>query len=123
MMVEETGTNQIGERKYLETIYWGVVLVWAGLVFIADSLGILPQTDHGDAWSWVFLGAGLIALVAALWRATSPDWPSPTIWDYVWAGALLILGLAGFLNVQIAWPMILLLVGVALLGTAFLRRD
>ena len=38
MMLEENGTNQIGARKYLETIYWGVVLVWAGLVLVADSL-------------------------------------------------------------------------------------
>jgi len=107
--------------RHLEAFYWGGVILWAGLVFGADSLGYLPQIGGADAWSWIFLGAGLYALLLALVRVTSPDYLNPTTWDYVWAGIFLILGLGGFFSIEIAWPLILVLVGVAILAKTFLR--
>jgi hypothetical protein len=115
--------NQKEERKRLEAIYWAGVFIWAGLVFGADSLGILPQIGGADAWSWVFFGAGLYALVGALFRVVSPDLPAPTAWDYIWAAFLLIVGLGGVVNVDVAFPVILVIAGVAVLGNALLRRD
>jgi drug/metabolite transporter (DMT)-like permease len=123
MIVEENGIESVSARRRIDAIYWGIVLIWAGLVFFADNQGFLPQIGSADAWSWIFVGAGLIALVGSLWRATSPDWPSPIIWDYVWVAVLLIVGLAGFLSIQIAWPLILLLIGAAFLGSALLRQE
>jgi hypothetical protein len=40
------------------------------------------------------------------------------MWNLVWAGSLLILGLGGLTPVSISIPLILLLVGAALLGTS-----
>jgi hypothetical protein len=121
--MNDMSTEQEGKEagRHLEAIYWGGVIIWAGLVFGADSLGILPQIGGASAWSWVFLGAGLYALLGALFRITSPDYPNPTTWDWVWAGILIILGLGGFFSFNIAWPLILVLVGVAILGKALLR--
>ena len=107
--------------RHLEAIYWGGVIIWAGLIFGADSLGYLPQIGGADAWSWVFLGAGLYALLGAFFRVTSPDYPNPTISDWVWAGVLIILGFSGFFSFNIAWPLILVLVGVAILAKTLLR--
>ena len=123
MTTEQNVTNWKQDRGYLEAIYWGGVLIWAGLVFGADSLGYLPQVGGADAWSWVFLGAGLYALAGALLRAASPDYLPPTTWDYVWAGILLILGLSGFTGLEIGFSLILLLIGVAILGSALVRRN
>ena len=120
-MTTEHEKSQKEALRHLEAFYWGGVIVWAGLVFGADSLGYLPQIGGAEAWSWVFLGAGLYALAMALVRVTSPDYPNPTTWDYVWAGIFLILGLGGFFSFNIAWPLILVLVGVAILGKTFLR--
>jgi hypothetical protein len=121
--MNDMSTEQEGKEagRQLEAIYWGGVIIWAGLVFGADSLGYLPQVGGADAWSWVFLGAGLYALLGALFRITSPDYPNPTTWDWVWAGILMILGLGGFFSFNIAWPLILVLVGVAILGKTLLR--
>ena len=121
--MNDMSTEQEGQEagRHLEAIYWGGVIIWAGLVFGADSLGILPQVGGASAWSWVFLGAGLYALLGALFRITSPDYPNPTTWDWVWAGILIILGLGGFFSFNIAWPFLLVLVGVAILGKALLR--
>lgn len=121
--MNDMSTEQEGKEagRQLEAIYWGGVIIWAGLVFGADSLGYLPQVGGADAWSWVFLGAGLYAVLMAVWRVSSPDYPNPTTWDYVWAVALIILGLGGFFSFNIAWPLILVLVGVAILGKTLLR--
>ena len=109
--------------RHLEAIYWGGVIIWAGLVFGADSLGYLPQIGGASAWSWVFLGAGLYALLMALVRVISQDYPNPAASDYVWAGIFLILGLGGFFSFNISWPLILVLVGIAILGKTLLRQE
>jgi hypothetical protein len=91
MTTEQMDDTTIEEEKsqkealrHLDAFYWGGVIVWAGLVFGADSLGYLPQIGGAEAWSWIFLGAGLYALAMALVRVTSPDYPNPTTGDYVW---------------------------------------
>jgi hypothetical protein len=122
-MTIEQETSQKEARKRLEAMWWAGSLIWAGLVFGAESLGFLPQIGGASAWSWVFAGAGLYALLGAFWRATSPDQPNPTAWDYTWAGILLILGLGGFFNLEIAFPLILVLIGVVALGNMLLRRE
>lgn len=116
---EESQREALG---HLEAIYWGGVIIWVGLVFGADSLGYLPQIGGAGSWSWIFFGAGLYGLLMALFRESSEDYPSPTAWDYVWAGIFLILGLSGIFAVDIAWPVILVVVGIAILGKAFFRQ-
>jgi hypothetical protein len=111
------------KRKHLETIYWAGVLIWVGLVFGAENLGILPQIGGAEAWSWIFFGAGLYALLMALFRIASPDYSNPTAGDYIWAGVLIIIGLSGLTTLEISWPLILVLVGIVILGNALLRRN
>lgn len=118
-----TEQNKTEEHKHGEALFWAVVLLWAGLVFGADSVGVLPQIGGMDAWNWVFFGAGVVVLVGCLRRAASSDLPHPTMWDYVWAGVLMILGLSGLTTIEIGFPLILLLVGVALLATAVLSTQ
>jgi hypothetical protein len=110
------------ERKRLEGLWWAVVLIWAGLVFGADSMGLLPQIGDADAWSWIFLGAGVFGVLGALYRVISPNVPNPSTWDWVWGSFCLIIGLGGFAAVKIAWPLILILVGGVILVSALWRR-
>jgi len=53
----------------------------------------------------------------------SPDWSNPTTWDYIWSGFWLIAGLVGVTNLDILWPLAMVLVGVLALINALLRRD
>jgi hypothetical protein len=110
------------ERRRLEGLWWAVVLIWAGLVFGADSMGLVPQVGDADAWSWIFLGAGAFGILGALYRSTSSDLPNPTTWDWVWGAFCLIVGLGGFTTVNIAWPLILILVGGVFLVSVLWRR-
>ena len=83
---------------------------------------MLPQIGEAGAWSCVFFGAGLWALLINVLRVVSPDRLNPTTWDYVWTAILLIVGASGFVsNVDVAFPLILVVIGVAVLANALLR--
>jgi hypothetical protein len=121
MTVEHRQSNR-KERRRLERLWWAVVLIWAGMVFGADSMGLMPQVADADAWSWIFLGAGMIGILGNLYRVSSVDVPNPSTWDWVWSSFCLIIGLGGFITVNIAWPFILILVGGVILISVSLRR-
>ena len=118
-MNEQAQQRQLAERKkHWETLWWAGAFLWAGVVLLIDAAEMLPAVGEADAWSWIFAGAGVLALVGNFWRVVSPDEPNPTWWDHLWSGILLILGFAGFLSVEVAFPLILLLVGGVLLVRA-----
>ena len=122
LKAEETAATERKERRRLEAIWWAGALIWAGLVFAADSLGLLPQIGEADAWSWVFFGAGLYGVLGNLYRVASHNSPNPTAWDYIWSGGLLIIGLAGMSPVDVFWPLIFVLIGVVILAETLLQR-
>jgi len=110
-------------RQRLRGLWWGAVLIWVGLVFGADSLGLVPQFGDADAWSWIFLGAGVFGILGAIYRVASLSVPNATTWDWVWSGFCLIVGVGGFTTLEISWPLILMLVGGAILVNVFWVRD
>jgi len=111
------------ERQRLKGLWWALVLIWAGLVFAADSMELIPQIGDADAWSWVFVGAGTFGMLGALYRWTSLSIPNPTTWDWVWAGLCLIIGLGDFTPLNIFWPLFLILVGGVSLVNVLWPRD
>ena len=96
---------------------------WAGLIFGADSLGLLPQVGQANSWSWVFLGAGIIGLVLNFYSQMSENYANPTIWDWGWAIVFLLIGAAGFVSFNIPGWLFLIAIGVAILVSAFRPRD
>lgn len=123
-MENETGIkNRFIKRKRIETIYWAVVLIWAGIVFGAEKFGYLPQVGRADAWTWIFLGAGLYALLGSAYRLFSNNFTNPTTFDYIWGGILIIIGINSLTPVKIAWPLILIFVGIVLLIGTLKRKN
>lgn len=114
--------GKVDERKRLDAIFWGGSFLWAGLVFVADSFRLLPQIGHGDAWSWIFLGAGLYALLGNLYRMFTDSFSAAQAWEYLWAGALILFGLGGFTNLEISFALVLVLIGVVVLGGVIVRQ-
>jgi hypothetical protein len=120
MFFEEVSTS-FEKRANAEALYWAGVLIWAGLVFMFSSLGILPEIGSADAWSWVFLGAGLYGTLINLY-SSSMQVSVTTTWDYIWSGFWLVLGFSGFVAVDVFWPVVFLLIGAATLVNAFRDR-
>ena len=113
--------NAMEQWGIINALYFGGVLVWAGIVFAADSLGFLPQIGSSDAWSWIFLGSGFASLIGNLIRQASSSILNPSGFDYIFGAVLLAIGLGGFTSLYIALSVVLLLVGGAILYTALFR--
>ncbi len=113
--------NAMEQWGIINALYFGSVLICAGIVFAADSLGFLPQIGSSDAWSWIFLGAGVAALIGNLIRQASSSILNPSGFDYIFGAVLLAIGLGGFTSLYIALSVVLLLVGGAILYTALFR--
>lgn len=123
MTTEQELMAQKVEKKYIDAIFWGGALLWAGIVFGLETLGYLPQIGTAGVWSWVFLGVGIYGLLLNFARLVSASLSDATAWDWLWAIIFLVIGAAGFLSVGIPWWLFLILVGVVILGSALLRRD
>lgn len=121
-MLPERQQSSRKARKRAEGLWWAGALIWAGVVFGAESLDLLPQIGDADAWSWVFLGAGLYGLLSDLYYLSSKSAYKPTAWDWIWSGGLTLVGLGGFMTVNISWPLILIIIGAAILVSQYLRR-
>jgi hypothetical protein len=94
----------------LDTIMWAIAFIWAGLVWLASSLGYLSE----EAWSLFFLGAGALALVELAIRLLVPAHRRDLLGTLIWAGAMFFLGGWAYL-----WPLALIAIGVSILVQGF----
>jgi energy-converting hydrogenase Eha subunit E len=123
---EKTWDEKV-RRDPLGSVLWALILIWAGIVLLADNLNLLPQVgflDELDAWSYVFLGGSAIVLVGVLIRLIVPAMRRPIIGSLVFAFVLLGVGLGRvFDSTGVTWAVILIALGtIMLLGGIFRRR-
>ena len=111
------------QLKKLDTLWWAVALIWAGVVFGAESLGFLPQIGDAGVWSWIFLGVGLFGLILNFFSMSADEYADPTLWDWIWSGGLTLVGAAGFLTFDFPWWLVLIIVGAAILTSALRNPD
>jgi hypothetical protein len=122
-MATEQMTHQEVKPKRLDVFFWAGALIWAGLIFAADSLGFLPQIGQANSWSWIFLGAGLLGLVLNAISQASDNYANPTAWDWGWSVVFLLIGAAGFVSFNIPGWLFLIAIGAAILISALRPRD
>lgn len=115
-------TQEQSSLQRLDVYFWAGALIWAGLVFGASSMGILPQIGQANSWSWVFLGAGVLGIVLNLLSQSSPNISNPTAWDWGWSILFLLIGVGGFISFNIPGWLFLIAIGVLILLSAFRRR-
>jgi len=125
---EKSAEEKSYEEKYrrdpLGTLVWAVILIWAGVVMLANNFGILdririPFADSfsgfpffGDAWPFFFLGAGVILLIEVAIRLTVPDYRRPVMGTFILAIVFFGVGLG---NWNVIWPLILIVIGLSIL--------
>lgn len=108
-------------RDPLSAVFWAGILIMAGLVFLAANLGLLPKIGDTEPWHWIVFGAGVLLALEALVRTVSPDYARPTTGRLIFAGILMVAGLSGLFETQLMWPLVIVLIGVALLLKALSR--
>ena len=109
--------------KKLDTLWWAVALIWAGLVFGAESLDFLPRIADASVWSWIFLGAGFFGLVLNFFSLSADEYQDPTTWDWIWSGGLTLVGAAAFVAFDFPWWLVLIVLGGAILVSALRIKD
>ncbi len=118
---EEKEWDEKSRRDPLGAIIWPLILIWAGLVFLAANLGWLRFLAGGDnpygigTWSIIFLGAGVIILAEALVRMSVPEYRRPIMGTLILAVVFIGIGLGQLTNWGIIWPAILIIVGISIL--------
>jgi divalent metal cation (Fe/Co/Zn/Cd) transporter len=97
-------------------------LIWAGLAIMADNLGLLAHFRPLDGWDLVFIGAGLIALVAAAIRYTVPAYRRPIGGNLIIAIILLAIGLNDLVSSGVIWAGVLIIIGLGMLLRSIVGR-
>lgn len=108
----------------LSRLVWASILIYAGLIFLADAMGYLPTLRSATAWDWVKLGVGGLLLLEGLIRAFSTDHPEPNLWRLIIGVMLIGWGAAAIFNIQLTaawWPVVLIIIGISALARG-LRR-
>ena len=130
---EEKTVEEKWRRDPLGAIIWGVILIWAGLVFLADSMklfqnisvrGVFPgaETTQLEAWTIAIIGAGVILLVEAAIRLAVPAFRRPIGGTLIFAVILIGAGLGQIFSFDVIWPVIIIAIGLAVLLGGFWRR-
>jgi len=101
---------------------WALILIWAGIVFLAQNLGLLTGFEMLSPWSLVLAGAGVLLLLEVLVRLVVPEYRRPVIGTLIVGLVLLAAGLGSLQNWDLLWPILLIAAGVALLLGFITRR-
>ncbi len=116
----------------LGAVVWGLILVWAGLVFLADNMGWLGSLSFGrlfpgasvlsaGAWSLIFAGAGVIVLIGVFVRLLVPAYREPIGGSLILAAVLIGIGLGDIFGWNVIWPLVLIVIGLGVLSRNFFR--
>jgi hypothetical protein len=120
---EDMTWDEKWRRDPVSAAIWAVILIWAGIVLLADNLDLFATLEWFDAWGMILTGAGLIVLLGAVFRLLVPAYRRPVGGSLIWGAILLGLGLGDLVGSGIAWPLVLIAIGLGLLIRGLLGQD
>lgn len=125
---EEKGRGESWDEKWrsdpLNAAWWALVLIWAGLVLIAENMGILVNLGiRGEAWAIGFLGAGILALLLVVIRLLVPAYRRPVTGSIIFGFILVGIGLGELTRWDIVGALVLIAIGVSIFLSRFIRSE
>ena len=101
-------------------VSWACIFIWAGIVFLVDALGYIERWTAGlgtdvNAWSFIFMGAGVIVLLGVLFRLLVPEYQRPVTGNIILGLILIGIGLGDLFNWAVVWALILILIGISII--------
>lgn len=114
-------------RDPLVTLGWSLVLIWAGVVLLADNFNFINQIGIDfiadlQPWSLIFAGAGLIVLALVVVRLLVPEYRGPVTGNIIFGFILLGIGLGETVGWGIIGALILIALGVSYLVSGLFKR-
>ncbi len=108
-------------RDPLNTAGWALILIWAGLVLIAENLAIFGA--RWEAWPVILMGAGVIVLLGVLIRLLVPAYRRPVTGSIIFGFILVGIGLGELTRWDIVGALVLIAIGVSIILSRFVRRE
>ncbi len=132
---QEKSWEEKWQRDPVNTVVWALIFMWAGLVLLAENLGLLSAIRSsagrmpgmwflGDdiTWAMIFTGAGVLVLLGVLARLLIPAYRRP-IGGAIFFGFLLIaIGLGNVIGWTLIWPIFLIGLGLSIILRGMYRR-
>jgi hypothetical protein len=136
---EEKSVDEKWRRDPLGSAVWALILIWAGFVLLANNVGWLdflngllgqlqfqlaespfeiPDFDF-TPWALIFLGAGILLLAEVVIRLLFPSYRRPVLGTAILAIVFLAIGIGSW---GLIWPLVLIVIGIALLLGGLFRR-
>ncbi len=119
---EEKSWDEKWRRDPINAAGWAVILIWAGLVLMAENLNMLTGLRPLDAWHLILIGAGLILLIGVGIRLTVPAYRRPVGGAVILGLVLLAAGVSELGRTDIIWASALILLGIFFLLRGFVGR-
>ena len=119
---EEKGRDEKWRRDPVASVTWAAVLIWVGLVLLADNQGLMAQYEWWNAWAVGFVGAGVIVLLQVLVRLSIPEYRWGVTGGLIFGFILLGIGLGMIVGWSMVWPLLLVAIGIAIIVRVFTRR-
>jgi hypothetical protein len=116
-----------GRSDPLSTIVWGAIIIWAGVVLLAENLDFLARLGlrgdtvpgvfpfHISTWGLIFLGAGIIILAEVAARLILPSYRRHVMGSIILVFVFIGIGLGNLVNWSVIWALILIALGVVIL--------
>lgn len=105
----------------LGPLVWGLIIILAGLAFVAANLSLYPWLNWENVWSFIFLAAGLLFLLEVVLRLVMPSYRRPVRGRIILAFVALAIGLGGLVGWELTWPFVIIAVGLAIIVGVFVR--
>jgi hypothetical protein len=116
---EEKGRGDSWDEKWrrdpIAAAGWAVIFIWAGLVLLAENMGLLIRFERLETWSIIFIGAGLIVLLGVVVRLLVPAYRRPVTGSLIFGVILLGIGLGEVVGWVVIGPLVLIAIGVGVL--------
>jgi len=103
-------------------VIWALILIAAGLIFLAEStLGLADWGQFGGTWNATFLAVGVILLFEVAVRLLVPAFRRPVAGTLVFAFIMLAMGLSGIIGWNVTFGVVVIAIGIAILISGLLR--
>lgn len=117
------GWDEKWRRDPVDAVMWAVILIWAGFILLASNLKWFGGMDGIPTWSIGFMGAGVIVLLAVVFRLLVPAYRRPLAGNLIFAAILFGIGFGEVIGWVVVGPLVLIAIGAGILLTGILRRS
>src|SRR4030042_3796889 len=117
------GWDEKWRRDRVNAVGWAAILIWGGLIILAETTGWGEENfDWWASWAVFFCGAGAILLLSAFYRTLVPEQRRAVTGNVIFGLILLGIGLGELVSWNYIWVIVLIAIAILILLRAFVPK-